>query len=155
MSHVTEAEILSLMKTTIVAATEKCGKLAVLPMRGQVYASLRTDLKTIENCCRQVAYYRGGDARWLNVGMAMEKAHQLAGHWLRRHYPRPLFEKLADNLRALGVACADLETKATGRVGMILPKPGRTERTEGRPMQVMLPERVTSGGIIVPEGVGA
>lgn len=157
MSHVTEAEILALLRDTVKSAAEKCGKLAILPMRGQVYAALRTDLKTIENCCRQIAYYRGGDARWLQVGLAMERAHQLAGHWLRKHFPRPLFEKLAENLTALGASARVLEMHATGRIGAILPKTVHVDRTEGRPMQVRLPsgERVTKGGIIIPADVAA
>lgn len=150
MTHVTESEILSLLRTTLKQAAERCRSLAVLPMRGQVYAKMRTDLKTIENCCRQVAYYRDGDARWLQVGLAMERAHQLAGGWLRAHAPRPLFLKLAENLDALGHSALALETKATGRTGAILPLAPRAIRTESRPVQV-----VTPGGIIVPAGVAA
>lgn len=136
MANVTEAEILALLRQQFRLSAEYCDALAILPARGPTYRKFRESLKIVENCCRQVAYYRQ-DARWFRVGLQMEEAHRRAGHWLRRHSPRPLFVKLADNLRAGAAAAERLETAATGRVGMILPRQARVERTEGRPMQVM------------------
>jgi len=150
--NVTEREILSLLKEAFRRAAEHCDKLAVLPARGPTYLQLRADLQTCENCCRQVGWYRQ-DARWFRIGLMMEEAHRRAGGWLRdRSMPRtensnlahPLFLRLAENLR-FGVArVEELETTATGRVGMILPKPAKGQnRTQGRMVQV-------PSGLIVP-----
>ena len=156
--HVTEREILSLLKQVFKRAAEHCDNLAVMPARGPTYRKLREDLQIAENCCRQVAYYRD-DARWLQIGLYMEEAHKRAGGWLRdKSMPRtananlahPLFVKLAENLRAGARSAERLETLATGRVGAILPKPLRgPERTQGRMVQV---PQTTPGGIIIPDG---
>lgn len=150
----TEREVLSLMRGTLTRAAERLDLLLAKPKMGATFRQFRADLKTIETCCRQVAFFRD-DARWLQIGLQIEMTHQKAGHWVRTHQ-RLLLHKLADNLRGIGYAAQGLETAATGRTGMILPVPGRTDRTNGRPMQVVLPgERQTAGGIIVPEGVAA
>lgn len=158
--HVTEAEILSHLKQAFRRSAEHCDALAVLPARGPTYAKLREDLQICENCCRQVAWYRQ-DARWFHIGLMMEEAHRRAGGWLRdRLMPRtansnlahPLFVRLAENLRHGAKRVEELETRPTGRIGMILPKLRRTVRTEGRSVQV---PNMTPGGIILPPGVAA
>lgn len=158
--HVTEREILSLLKATFRRAAEHCDKLAVLPARGPTYRRLCEDLQIAENCSRQVGWYRQ-DTRWFQIGLYMEEAHKRAGGWLRdKSMPRtvnsnlahPLFMKLAENLRAGAASAERLETAATGRVGMILPEVRRgPDRTQGRPVQV----RTTPGGLILPPGVTA
>jgi hypothetical protein len=161
VGHVSEAEILSLLKQTFRRAAEHCDKLSILPARGPTYRKLREDLQTAENCCRQVAWYRQ-DTRWLRVGRQMDEAHKRAGSWLRdRSMPRtansnlahPLFVLLAEKLR-FGMACAGrLETQATGQAGTILPDVPRDPiRTQDRVVQV---HRKTAGGIIIPPGVAA
>jgi len=155
--HVTEKEILSLLKQTFRRAAEHCDKLAILPARGPTYRRLRDDLETCENCCRQVAYYRS-DARWLRIGFMMEEAHKRAGGWLRdRSMPRtensnlahPLFVKLAENLRFGAQRAEELETAATGVIGPILPKPlSPPTRTNDRMVQV-------PSGLILPESYAA
>ena len=157
--NVTEREILSLLKGTFRRAAELCDDLAVLPARGPSFVKLRESLAVAENCCRQVAWYRQ-DARWLRIGLMMEEAHKRAGGWLRdRSMPRtatanlahPLFVRLAENLRHGVTRVAELETMATGRVGMLLPKPlPGPIRTEGRMVQVKKPS-----GLILPPGYGA
>ena len=119
---------------------------AILPS----YDALRRDLHTIEGCCRQTSAWRG-DTRWLRIGIMMGELHKKAGEWLRgypipgtfgRYYPsRRLFETLSANLTAIKREADNLRTKATGRVGLILPDvlPAPL-RTEGRPMQVILPQ---------------
>lgn len=150
--NVAEHEILSLLKAVFRRAAEHCDKLAILPARGPTYRKLRDDLQIAENCCRQVGWYRQ-DARWFQIGLMMEEAHKRAGGWLRdKGMPRtensnlahPLFLKLAENLRAGAKSAERVETMATGRVGMILPKPmaGAT-RTQGRMVQV-------PSGLILP-----
>lgn len=139
-----EREMLARLKQHFRLAAEACEALALLPIRGNAYERLRRELRSAEERCRQIGHNRG-DARWLRIGLQMEEAHQRAGNWLRSFSPRPLFLKLADNLRAAERLAKDLETKATGRLGPVLPKPLPHIRTEGRPVQVMTP-----GGILLP-----
>ena len=161
MANVTESEILSLLKEVFRRAAEHCDDLAVLPARGPTYRRLRDDLATAENCCRQVGWFRQ-DARWFRIGLLMEEAHKRSGGWLRdKSMPRtvnsnlahPLFVRLAENLRHGIKRVEELQTMATGRVGMILPKIAKgPDRMQGRPVQV---PRMTPGGIIIPAGVAA
>lgn len=142
---VTEREILTFLVDNFRAAAESCDLLAVVPARGPVYSRLIEQLRLAEGCCRQVAYYRG-DARWFALGLLMEEAHRRAGGWLRK-LPRtsatnaahPLFLRLAENLRAGQKRAEELRDRATGVAGIILPKPVRAIRTEGRASQVILP----------------
>lgn len=161
--HVTETEILSLLRETFRRAAERCDKLAVVPARGPVYRELCKDLQTAENCCRQIAQYRAHH-KWLDVGLFMAEVHKRAGTWLRdRSMPRtatsnlahPLFLKLAEKLR-FGAEQADrLATLATGRIGPVLPEPlPAPTRTEGRLVQVKAPP-MTRSGIILPPGMAA
>jgi hypothetical protein len=146
-SGTTEAEILDLLKGTLRQAIEHCTMLANLPARGPTYNAFRHELLLIEGACRQMCYWRG-DTRWLPIGMMMEEAHKRAGHWLRKHFPRPLFLKLADNLKALLVQVERTETAATGVLGPILPEVQAAPLKQGRTVQVKTP-----GGIIIPAGV--
>ena len=155
--NVSEREIFSLLKETFRRAAEYCDKLAVVPSRGPVYVALREDLKTAENCCRQIAYYRQ-HANWFTVGLFMADVHKRAGGWLRdRSMPRaansnlahPLFLKLAEKLRFGAEQAQRLETAATGKVGMILPEVQRAPtRTQSRMVQV-------PSGLIVPREYAA
>lgn len=161
--HVTEAEILSLLRETFRRAAEHCDKLAVVPARGPVYQQLRKDLQTAENCCRQIAQYRAHH-KWLDVGLFLAETHTRAGGWLRdRTMPRtsnsnlahPLFLKLAEKLRFGAEQAERLATLATGRIGPVLPTPlPAPSRTEGRIVQVKAPP-MTRGGIILPPGMAA
>lgn len=144
VNGIDEKEVLARLRHHFAHAAEACDLLAVLPARGRAYDLMRRHLRHAEERCRQMAHQRG-DARWLRIGLQMEEAHQRAGDWLRRTAPRPLFLKLAENLRAAEHAAVDLETRATGRIGPILPKPQPFMRTQGRPVQVM-----TAGGVLLP-----
>lgn len=146
-SGLTEAEILDRLRSTLRQAIEHCEMLANLPARGPTYNAFRHELLDIEGCCRQMCYWRG-DTRWLPIGLMMEEAHKRAGHWLRKHFPRPLFLKLAENLKALLIQCENTATKATGVIGPILPEVQPAPLKQGRTVQVKTP-----GGIIIPEGV--
>jgi hypothetical protein len=119
-----EIDVFECLETNFAKAAEDCDLLAVLPARGPTYARMREELKIIEGACRQVAHWRG-DTRWLTIGLQMEFAHQRAGYWLRYQHPRPLFSKLADNLRAGAKAARVLRHRATGRLGPILPETPR------------------------------
>ena len=87
------------------------------------------------------------DTRWLRIGMLMAEAHKRAGEWLRgvkmpngmrvklaEGHLHPCFVGLAENLRAGHRKAEEFRTRATGRVGMILPgiRPGpRRGRASG------------------------
>ena len=140
-----EHEVLDRLKTEFGAAARDCELLAKLPARGPTYSRFRHTLRVLEGHCRLMAFYRE-DCRWLPLGLAMEEAHRRAGTWLRTYArtvdhndAHPLFLKLAENLRAGAKACERLQTMATGRRGMILPKARNEVRTAGRPMQVKMP----------------
>ena len=158
MARLTESEIFDCLATNFRLAAEDCDKLAVVPEKGFVYHALRSKLKLLEGACRQAAAWRG-DARWYPIGLQMEQCHQRAGEWLRgvkteagrmphtQAELHTLFTLLAKALRQLHGVAENLRTKATGKVGLILPTPGRAPHRETRPVQVRTP-----GGIILPAG---
>jgi hypothetical protein len=138
MGALTEIEIFDCLVENFRLAVDNCEKLANVPAAGPAYNELRHQLLAIEGACRQASVWRE-DTRWLAIGMMMHEAHQRAGNWLRGHMPRKLFGMLADNLRAGLKLAQDYRTKATGRIGMILPEIQRDIRTSGRPVQIILP----------------
>lgn len=142
MSDLTEVEILDCLRTNLRAAIQHCEDLANLPAQGPTYIQFRKELKLIEGSCRQIAHWRE-DSRWLQLGLIMEEAHQRAGKWIRKHHPRPLFLKLAENLRAMIMACHNLETMKTGKRGPILPEISHNHAEV----------RKTPSGLIIPPGV--
>lgn len=137
MGALTEIEIFDCMSENLRTAIDACEKLATVPLKGPVYDRFRKALGLVEGCCRQAGGWRE-DSRWYPIGMLMEEAHRRAGEWLRgvkgpdgRRRPipfgekHPLFVRLAEEgLRPLQKVIDDLRTKATGRVGMILPEAG-------------------------------
>lgn len=167
MSALTEAEIFECLSANFKLAAEHCDDLAKLPRKGPTYRKLCDELLLIEGACRQAGYWRQ-DARWFHFGLMMEEAHKRAGGWLRGikgpngvpvklapGHIHPLFAKLAENLRAGHAKAEEFRTKATGRVGMILPIPQTPPtRTQDRQVQVLLPPgmRSTPSGLIVPQG---
>lgn len=163
----TEQEIFDCLAENFRLAAELCDKLATSPRRGRIYNEFRRTLKICEDNCRLAAYWRQ-DARWLQIGLMMEEAHKRAGKWLRGEkmtdtrtgqfqgvvlYPRQLFNKLAENLRAGHKKSIELRDKKTNRVGMILPKPQRAPiRTSGR--QIVVPaDLAKTPKLILPPGV--
>jgi hypothetical protein len=170
MGALSEPEIFSCLTENCRMAAEHAEFLASSPRVGPTYRLLRDELELIEGACRQAAHWRE-DTRWLKIGLAMEHAHKNAGEWLRGikngpgpriplapGHKHPLFMKLAETLRALHKMTDDLRDKATGRVGMILPEVQKAPmRTQGRPMQVLMPPsvQVSRGGILLPPGAAA
>jgi hypothetical protein len=157
MGQLTESDIFECLSTNFRLAAEDCEKLARSPRRGQTYAALRDKLELLEGACRQASVWRQ-DTRWLAIGMAMAEAHKRAHGWLMgvkiNGGPRikiadghmhPLFVKLAENLRLAHRKAEEIRTKATGKVGMILPTPGRAPRRDTVPVGWRRPS-----GIIVP-----
>jgi hypothetical protein len=161
MGQLTEVEILDCLKTNLRLAAQSCDKLAVSSRKGPTYAGLRTQLRLVEGACRQIAFWRGGDARWLKIGLYMAEAHKRAGDWLRGikqpdgtramiapGQMHPLFILLANNLRAAYVKAVELETKKTNKIGPITPKPGIPPHRETRPSGW----NCSPGGILMPSG---
>jgi hypothetical protein len=163
MAQLTEIEIFDCLKTNLRLAAQSCDTLAVSPRKGPTYVKLRKELQLAEGACRQVAYWRGGDARWLKIGMFMAEAHKRAGGWLRGikqpdgttmkvapGHMHPLFVKLAENLRAAYVKAEEFRTKRTNRIGPILPivqpPPHNLEKTE----HGWSGYRRSPGGILMP-----
>jgi len=155
MLNYTEQELLQSLKDNLHLAAEDCDKIAIHPFRGFVYDSMRKKLKEIEKLCNQVGKYRDGDCRWFPIGIAMNQVHEKCGYWLRntsskdaRAQAIPLFQKLAENLRALHYQILELEYKRTGHIGPILPKVKEAPHRQNKPVVVKRPS-----GLIIPNGV--
>jgi hypothetical protein len=146
MGDLSEIEVLDCLKTNLRLAAQSCDKLAVSPRKGPAYVALRDQLRLTEGACRQVAYFRGGDTRWLKIGMFMAECHKRAGNWLRgTKQPNgarvkvapgqihPLFTKLALNLRAAYAKAEELRTKRTNSIGPIMPVMGPAPHRDTRP----------------------
>ena len=159
MARLTEIEIFDCLKTNLRLAAQSCEKLAVSPRKGPTYVKLREELRLVEGACRQAAFWRGGDARWLKIGMFMAEAHKRAGGWLRGEkqpdgttmkiaaaHQHPLFLKLAENLRAAYVKAEEFRTKKTNKIGPILPVPGVPPHRDTKPVGY----NRSPGGILLP-----
>jgi len=133
-----EREIFDCLKTNLSLAVDRCRRLGN-GERGHLYVEFTQAMKLVEGACRQGGHWRE-DARWFPFGLKIAEAQKKCGNWLREKSPGWKFKALAEIL-AYGLQEAEvLQHNRTGRVGMILPKPQRTEtRTEGRPVQVILP----------------
>jgi hypothetical protein len=135
-----EYETMDELRTRLGSAVAYAAALAILPAKGPTYVKLRAELKQIENLARMIAYNRA-DARWLQIGLRMNDVHRLTGHLVRKHYPHEYFRQVEAWLRQHFDCANSLQHKATGRVGMILPKPQTPPiRTQDRPVQVLLPD---------------
>jgi hypothetical protein len=164
MGRLTEADIFECLSENFRLAAEDCEKLARLPKKGRAYTSLREKLELLEGACRQAAAWRE-DSRWLQIGLYMAEAHKRAGDWLRGikvagspvrvkiapGHMHPLFNKLAEHLRAAQARAEDFRTKATGKMGTILPEVEAAPHRDTTPVGW----RRSQGGLIVPESVGA
>lgn len=133
MGALTEKEIFDCLVTNFRLAAEDADRLAVAPLKGQIYDRFRRELQLIEGACRQASTWRE-DTRWLPFGLMIAKAHAMAGDWLRgvkmpdgtrikirNGELHPLFAMLAENLRALQIVAERTRTDKTGIRGMILP----------------------------------
>lgn len=146
MTVLTEVEIFACMRENLKGAADDCDMIARFPQSGIAFDRMRGRLKLVEGACRQAAHWRQ-DARWLQPGLKMEQAHQIARTWLHRPsvQSKKLFKGLAAALRKMLADLERLETAPTHRVGMILPKPQPGPLRQGRPVQVVRPS-----GLIVP-----
>lgn len=151
VASLTEREIFDFMTENFRLAAEECENLAKLPVKGPTYNSFRHRIGKLEGACRQAAYWRE-DARWLPLGVKLEQCHQRAGDWLRRRSAPQLFIMLAELLRLAHKGAEECRTRATGKLGPVLPLAMPGPHREHRPVYVNN-NPVTAGGIIIPQGV--
>lgn len=146
-----ERQLLSGLKEHLKIAADKCFEIARQPRSGPQFEAMRRALKVCEDCCRKIGSLRE-DARWLPMGLRMEQAHQIARLWLHRPSvkAKKLFSGLGDQLVCFLAAVETLETARTNRIGMILPKVQAGPHRDFRPVQVILPPRMSAGGVILP-----
>lgn len=160
MGDLTEPEIFDCLSDNFRKAAQLCEDLARHPRKGPNYLSLRDSLKLIEGACRQAAYWRE-DSRWLKIGLLMEEAHKRAGEWLRgvkmpngarvklaEGHLHPCFVQLADNLRKGHAKAEEFRTRATGRLGTILPVVAPGPHRDTRPVGYR-----RASGLFIPAGV--
>lgn len=161
MGDLTEAEIFDCLADNFRLAAQHADDLARLPAKGRTYNKFRAELKLIEGAARQASQWRE-DSRWLKIGLMVAEAHKRAGGWLRgiktpdgtKRMLRdgelhPLFTKLAENLRAGHRLSEDFRTRATGRIGMILPDALPAPHRDTRPAGW----NQTPAGLLVPSGM--
>lgn len=161
MGALTETEIFDCLADNFKSAAKHCEELARSPRTGPPFEALRNELRLIEGAARQASVWRE-DTRWLAIGMQVAEAHRKAGNWLRgaklangikiKLADRDrfaLFNKLADVLRAGHRKAEDFRTKATGKVGMILPDAKPEPHRDTRPVGW----NATRGGILIPESL--
>jgi hypothetical protein len=121
--------------------------LAMLPAQGPTYLKLIQELKLVEGAARQVQFARE-DARWGMFAYEMNRFHERIGDAIRSHKAREIFMRMAEMMEFCLARCEELRTAATGRRGMILPKPQPGPHRETRPVHITRPS-----GLIVPDGV--
>ena len=115
-----EVEIRDQLYTSLLGAADDARLLGILPAQGPTYTRLRDRLKVAETCCRQMGMYRE-DSRWFNMGLIVEEAHQRTLRWVTTHVQRNMFGLLSAKLTEMANHVRQLETRRTGRTGMILP----------------------------------
>lgn len=144
MSNLTEHEIFDLLRTTLRSAVQHTKNLALLPAQGPTYRLLIEELKTIENCSRQVQFFRR-DMRWGAFANEMERFHVRIGDAIRHRNARAIFLEMARGMEFVLARADELRTARTGRrEGPILPKIQPGPHRETRPVHV------SQGGIILP-----
>lgn len=142
----TETEIFQVLEDGLRRAAEDCRDLAWHPRRGHVYLRFRAALKGVEGAATQAYWWRGFDARWLEVAKLAGWAQDRAGDWLRgaikirdaegdaatlytggskamRREADKRFKRLADLLSYFHGQAVRGRTMATGRSGPIVPPP--------------------------------
>ena len=120
MSDLSEADIKQCLAENLRLASSDARLLSILPAKGKCYERFRNSLKLVEGSCRQLAYFRE-DARWLEMGILMEDAHQRVRRWVVGHGQPELFRLMSEKLSQMEIMANQLRDKATGRTGMILP----------------------------------
>lgn len=160
MGALLEQEIFSCMTENLRLAAGHARDLALKPKQGPTYWSFREEMLMVEGCCRQASAWRE-DSRWLNIGMVIAEALDRTGKWLRgtkskdklgRTFgPREWFLKMAETLDGISMVIDQTRDARTGIRGMILPNTPSIARTQGRPMQVILPHPAPrASGLIMP-----
>ena len=118
---ITEHEVKERLREALKAAAADAHLLAYVPGQGPIYDAFRKRMAEAEDMCRVLGHYRE-DSRWFAMGGMMERAHQMTRAWVTIHVARKMYLLLAEKLKDMEKSVRSLETKATGRVGMILPE---------------------------------
>ena len=141
--------------------------LADKPWISGTYQHFVEQLKLAQFQCEQIVWDRA-DGRWSMLPILFADVHKKCGDWVRgrpvfgeesgefrgRVFPeRGRFKVFAEMLRGLERYVDELQNKATGRVGPMIAKPLRAERTHSRP--VGWRGRVSQGGVLIPDEVAA
>lgn len=127
MSTLSEQEIISRFRQSFSEAKVACDMLSknanpeVVMLRGRHYKNLKTSLKEMEGCAKQMAAYRD-DTRWLPLGILYGAKCARAAQkrfvdmdWLGFKKMIVIFEQGERRV-------TELAEKKTGRVGIILPQ---------------------------------
>ena len=115
-----EAEIKDRLRQSLKEAASDARLLGILPMQGPTYERMRENFLLAETCCRQLGQNRE-DARWFIMSGKMERAKEMTRRWIVTHQERNLFPMLAEKLDEMARVVGLLETRKTGRVGIIMP----------------------------------
>lgn len=117
---ISEVEIKDRLRQSLKEAASDARLLGILPMQGPTYEKMRENFALAETCCRQLGHYRE-DARWFQQALVMERAKEMTRRWITTHQKRNLFPMLAEKLEEMARVVGLLETRKTGRVGIIMP----------------------------------
>jgi len=142
----TEHEITERLRSSLRKGAEAAYKLS-RGERGFAFLDLTREMKIAETCCRQMAFNRE-DTRWLPFGIKLSEAQKRCGQWLREKQPSWRFKGLAEILASFVANMEQLETRKTGRRGIILPKKGFQLNAYNPP--VAPPPSPKKSGLILP-----
>lgn len=123
-----EQEILSRFRQSLAEAKDACAWLAknadpeYLAPRGRHYRLLKTACSELEGCARQMNVFRGGDTRWLPLGILYgAKVPRLAQkYFVKMKWSG--FKELIKIFEQGELRAKELIESKTGRSGPILPK---------------------------------
>ena len=146
MAELTEKEILECLNDNLKIAVETCQKLAD-GERGPIYPQFHSAVKLVDGACRQMSGFRE-DTRWSAFALYLHEVPDRVRKWLvddKKTYTAEL-NMLADIFRWAQMRAKELETKRTGKRGIILPTPRAAEtRTQGRSILVPSTYRERTG----------
>ena len=150
-----ERVVLDRLKGNLRMAAENVGRLSSFPFRGLIWVATRRQLRDVAEDCRAVGHLRGGDSRWLTVAYMVDEASERAGRNVHNSVSKaqrvamhPFFVRLGEILLALHVKIIELETKATGTSGPILPPVLQDPGVRHHPVAFTRPS-----GLIIPAGI--
>jgi hypothetical protein len=145
-----EREVLSLLHQCLDRAPACCRQIATVADHKTEFSKLMVDLQAIEHCMREMAKHRD-DLRWLTPVAVLAEAQKRAQRWLVPFTVtgKKLFGILGDKLEQLHLVVRRLELIRPPKLGFIDLPDQPFHRTQGRPMQVLAPQKK----LILPPGI--